>query len=80
MKEWTREDVAYELRIQHLQNGTGLNGSAVRLDSTTVGHDASDDVLTGSAGLDWFLFDALRDRATDLHDEIFANDLAFILS
>jgi hypothetical protein len=45
-----------------------------------VGHDSSDDVLTGSSGLDWFLFDSLRDRATDLNDEAFANDLDFILS
>ncbi len=80
MKEWTRGDASYEVRIDHLTNGTGLNGSAVRLNGATVGHDASDDVLTGSSGLDWFLFDALRDRATDLHDEVFSNDLEFILS
>jgi Ca2+-binding RTX toxin-like protein len=43
-------------------------------------HDTSDDVLTGGSGLDWFLFDALRDRITDIHDEVFANDLQFILS
>jgi hypothetical protein len=37
------------------------------------------DVLTGSAGLDWFFFDQQHDRATDLKDEVFANDLAWIL-
>ena len=33
---------------------------------------------TGSSGFDWFLFDDTRDRATDLHDEAFTNDLPFI--
>ncbi|MFN0053105.1 MAG: hypothetical protein ACKV0T_13045 [Planctomycetales bacterium] len=42
------------------------------------GNDA--DVLTGSSGQDWFLFDRLRDRATDLKDEVFTADMEFILS
>jgi hypothetical protein len=38
-------------------------------------------VLTGSSGFDWFFFnDEQEDRATDLNDEVFANDLAFILA
>jgi Ca2+-binding RTX toxin-like protein len=38
------------------------------------------DVLTGSSGLDWFWFDQAEDhdRATDLRDEVFADDLAWI--
>ena len=34
--------------------------------------------LAGSFGQDWFLFQAGEDRATDLHDEAFVNDLDFI--
>jgi hypothetical protein len=58
-------------------NGTGLNGSVV-LNNTTVLSDDDLDVLTGTSGNDWFLFDGQRDRATDLHDEAFVNDLPFI--
>jgi hypothetical protein len=34
--------------------------------------------LAGSSAQDWFLFQAGEDRATDLHDEAFVNDLDFI--
>ena len=82
MDEWRRTDRTYEERVKNLSDGGGLNGT-VKLVNTgenrTVFDDDADDVLTGSAGLDWFLFDPNRDRATDLNDEIFANDLAFIL-
>lgn len=44
----------------------------------TVTEDNEANVLTGSAGQDWFFFDPLTDRATDLNDEVFANDLGFI--
>lgn len=43
-------------------------------------NDLFADVLTGSSGQDWFFFDSTRDRVTDLGDEAFANDLAFIVS
>jgi hypothetical protein len=43
-----------------------------------VANDTDADVLTGSSGCDWFLFDPTRDRVTDLHDEAFADDLPFI--
>lgn len=46
----------------------------------TVLDDGEEDKLTGSSGLDWFFFDTDLDRATDLNDEAFANDLEFILS
>ncbi len=49
----------------------------VRLNADTVFNDWEHDVLTGSSGLDWFLFDQERDRATDLKDEAFTNDLAW---
>jgi len=38
------------------------------------------DVLTGSAGIDWFFFDEDTDRATDLKDEVFLDDLEWIVS
>jgi Ca2+-binding RTX toxin-like protein len=82
MDEWTRDDRTYEQRITNLTDGGGLNGTVKLVNSgenRTVFDDSSNDVLTGSSGLDWFFFDPDRDRATDLNDEIFANDLAFFL-
>jgi hypothetical protein len=81
MSEWTLFDLGYQERIDRLTGMAegGLNGEYL-LNASAVGHDTSADVLTGSAGLDWFLFDAQRDRATDLHDEAFANDADFISS
>jgi Ca2+-binding RTX toxin-like protein len=53
---------------------------SVKLISQTVFSDRDNDVLTGSSGSDWFLFDQARDRATDLKDEAFATDLAWIFA
>jgi Ca2+-binding RTX toxin-like protein len=82
MDEWTRTDTdaTYQQRIDRLKAGVGLNGS-VSLDSSTVSRDGAVDILTGSAGLDWFWFDEPddRDRATDLKDEAFTADLDWIL-
>jgi hypothetical protein len=50
----------------------------VYLGPTTVGHDTSADVLTGSAGSDWFFFDPTRDRVTDARKEVLETDLDFI--
>ena len=81
MDEWTRADAAatYETRIEHLLGGGGLNLDTL-LDTSTVFSDGAADVLTGSAGLDWFWFNEPddHDRATDLKDEVFADDLAWI--
>ena len=44
----------------------------------TVGTDDSADVLTGSAGTDWFFFDPVHDRVTDGHNEAFEADLDFL--
>jgi PKD repeat protein len=76
--DWVRTDQSYDQRVALLRDATQRNG--VRLDSTTVGTDADADVLTGSSGMDWFLFKSNQDRATDLKDEAFLNDLNFILS
>jgi Ca2+-binding RTX toxin-like protein len=77
MQEWTRTDRGYADRISDLRYGGGLNGSA-RLNETTAFNDAGADVLTGSSGSDWFLFDSTHDRVTDLRDQAFLNDLSFI--
>jgi Ca2+-binding RTX toxin-like protein len=83
MDEWTRTDpdAAYQQRIDRLMAGVGPDGSVV-LDGSTVSRDGAVDMLTGSAGLDWFWFDELddRDRATDLKDEAFTADLDWILA
>ena len=86
MAEWTSQH-GYLTRIANLQGiGTGasfaerLNGDTFLTPGVTVVADDARDVLTGSAGLDWFLFDDELDRATDLKDEVFANELVFILS
>jgi Ca2+-binding RTX toxin-like protein len=91
LREWT-SGRSYEQRIANL-NGSG-NGTEFdnRLNAnyffkvgataaeTTVFDDQAADVLTGSSGLDWFIFTTDQDRATDLGDEAFINDLEFILS
>ena len=79
MDEWTRTDLRYLDRIATLQTGTRRDRN-VRLNSDTVFNDSDKDVLTGSSGLDWFFFDQQQDRATDLKDEVFANDLTWILA
>jgi Ca2+-binding RTX toxin-like protein len=53
MAEWTRGAADYAQRINHLEQGGGLNG-AFLLNDTTVHDDGSVDRLTGSAGRDWF--------------------------
>ena len=77
MCEWTRTNRMVEERVTNLRTGTGHNG-AVRLDAATLANETDADVLTGSSGYDWFVFDAARDRVTDLHDEAFSDDLPFI--
>ena len=50
--------------------------------SATVFDDGAADVLTGSAGQDWFfanLDTGVRDRITDLGAREFANDIDFIV-
>ena len=78
MDTWTRPDMSYRDRITKLTSG---NGPALltRGNTAIVCSDGENDVLTGSAGQDWFFFDKDRDRATDLKDEVFADDLTWIL-
>jgi Ca2+-binding RTX toxin-like protein len=89
--EWTSVR-SYEQRIANLNGiGTGaefaarLNGSVFltsgpTADEATLVDDQAEDILTGSSGLDWFLLSSHQDRVTDLKDELFADDLAYILS
>lgn len=76
MGVWVDPQLSNQQRVASLQDSTLRGG--VYLGAATVGDDGSADVLTGNSGLDWFWFDPLHDRATDLHDEAFNNDLDFI--
>jgi hypothetical protein len=85
MAEWTsdHDDVTRLANLSGLTEADGNDGFATRLNEEfflqageTVLEDADADRLTGAFGDDWFFFDPLLDRATDLHDEAFANDLA----
>jgi hypothetical protein len=84
MREWTSGH-DYATRVDNLR-GAGsedrLNGDIfLKTDGpeATVFDDAVRDLLTGSEGLDWFIFNATEDKATDLKDEEFADVLDFIL-
>ncbi len=72
MEIWTSID-QYQTRTEDLSH-------ILMLDQTVLDDDADRDVLTGSSGTDWFLLDLDNDRATDLKDEVFANDLDWVLS
>lgn len=80
-REWL-SDHDYQTRIENLSgaNEDGLNEGCFLILGETVVDDGHGDVLTGSAGLDWFFFDQDLDRATDLKDEVFANALDWILA
>ncbi|MBW3597344.1 MAG: CSLREA domain-containing protein [Planctomycetes bacterium] len=84
MAEWT-SGRDYQTRIENLSGeGTGerLNDETfLKIGGTVLDDEGeSEDVLTGSAGDDWFFFWAPEDRATDLKDEVFADDLDWILA
>jgi Ca2+-binding RTX toxin-like protein len=94
MAEWTSAR-SYNARVANLKGITTeptfasrLNGNIfLKMDGTTatVHDDAAVDVLTGSAGIDWFLLNldgdgnnSIKDKITDLSAAEFANDLDFI--
>src|SRR5262249_53898185 len=74
---WTNPAATYEARVAALRSSATLP-DGIRLDAGTVSHDDSADVMTGSTGLDWVLFDRILDRATDFSDEAFDPDRDFI--
>jgi hypothetical protein len=70
LAEWQSAN-SYALRISHLKNGGGLNGTSKLILGTTVKDDLSVDQLTGgnfvAAALDWFfqsVGDALHNKET----------------
>ncbi len=89
MDEWT-SDHDYQTRLLNLSGKTEADGNATFADrrngdnfllaGQTVIDDDSRDLLTGSSGDDWFFLGLNLDKATDLKDEAFANDLDFINS
>jgi len=66
LKEWASSD-DFPTRVNKLRTGVSLaDGTFVKLEkSTTVLDDADKDKLTGAAGLDWFFFESMFDKATD---------------
>jgi Ca2+-binding RTX toxin-like protein len=81
MAEWTRTDRTYPQRVDRLRG----SDFTAKLDDTTVFSDAAVDILTGSAGQDWFLFnergdrgDTVKDKVTDLSAAEYSSDLDWI--
>src|SRR5207253_1220740 len=65
LAEWDSSS-DYDVRIGHLWNGGGLNGT-YKLNASTVFGDGKTDLMTGGNGRDWFLsFDAAGLDLTDL--------------
>ena len=66
--EWTSPH-PYALRVNNISgvgnNPNKLNGDIFLIKGTTVQDDDARDVLTGSAGSDWFLYDPLLDMVAD---------------
>jgi hypothetical protein len=82
MAEWTNVEREPSLRVANLRgegSGPRLNEDYFLQNGVTVFDDAARDVLTGSAGLDWFLSGDSEDKVTDLSDQEFADVLDFIL-
>jgi parallel beta-helix repeat protein len=84
MLEWTRADATFAVRVGHLQSGGGLNAGYLLTDNT-VHDDLAADVLTGSSGSDWFLFNrdgdgGVKDKATDLStfESSYAEDIDWL--
>jgi Ca2+-binding RTX toxin-like protein len=53
MAEWSRTNLDYDDRVNHILHGGGLNGSTV-LNSTTIQNDKATDILMGGSGLDLY--------------------------
>jgi predicted outer membrane repeat protein len=78
--EWTRTDVAYAGRVQHVLSGGGQNGSIV-LDAAHFTSNGGGNTLTGDAGLDLFYGFPTRDTTdwnkNPTQGETFINDQTF---
>ena len=79
ISEWTSGIGTYEQRQDNVRVYLRTDGA-----DPTVFADDSKDVLTGSAGIDWFFANlgetGVTDKITDLSDEEFLPDLEFILT
>src|SRR5262249_42311453 len=78
LAEWTSAS-SYAVRVGHLPQGGGLNGT-VMLNDATVADDGARDVLTGDGGLDWFILNrdgdgGTRDEATDARSNEVRTDI-----
>jgi Ca2+-binding RTX toxin-like protein len=60
MREWERTDVEYDVRVENLLAGGGLNGSTL-LNGDTVHNDEASDLLISGSGLDLY-FASLGDE------------------
>jgi len=83
MAEWTSVRT-YAERVANLTGPATSGVNTVFLSAATVHDDNAYDVLTGSSGQDWFLFNqdgennSVKDKVTDLSATEFAADLDFI--
>jgi Ca2+-binding RTX toxin-like protein len=84
LAEWTRTNKTFQERVDQLMAGCGPD-HAFALNTATEGDDTDEDVLTGSSGQDWFLFNrdkdgVVKDKATDLSafETLYAQDIDFI--
>jgi Ca2+-binding RTX toxin-like protein len=84
LAEWTRTNRGFQERVDQIMAGCGPD-NAFALNTATVGDDSDEDVLTGSSGQDWFLFNrdkdgVVKDKVTDLStfEAMFAQDIDFI--
>lgn len=78
MSEWSRTDLDYADRVDHLFSCGGLNEAFV-LNATTVFDDNAKDKLRGKKGFDWFLANDDDDKS-DLasHELLMDIELDFV--
>jgi Ca2+-binding RTX toxin-like protein len=78
MSEWTRTDLDYAARVDHLFSGGGLNGNVV-FNANTLFDDNAKNKLKGKKGLDWFLADDDDDKTDLALDELLTDlELDFV--
>jgi len=74
----------FAARVNNLRNGSGsanrINENVFLQEGKTLANDGQRDVITGAEGSDWFLFGNDEDKATELHDDEFADALDVLLS
>jgi Ca2+-binding RTX toxin-like protein len=83
LDEWALTAGTFQQRRARIAGGFTRGARTFRLDESTVLDDLVVDLMTGSAGLDWFLFvpdGPNRDRVTDLSAAEFDPDRDFIES